>query len=151
MRWARGQMVVDQLLADGKLEQVTGAAADGVHWLVSAEALLDSALRESANNPEAAYVLAYDAARKASTALVAQQGLRSKSTGHHVTIEAVVRAQFGGPFDSFGMLRRRRSEVEYPQRPGDEIEQSESDDAVAAAARILEGAKQLLPRLALYR
>ena len=42
-------------------------------------------------------MLAYDTARKASTALVARQGMRTKGTGHHVTVEAVVRAQSGGP------------------------------------------------------
>ena len=60
--------------------------------LRSAQALLDSAMRERDYNPEAAYVLAYDAARKAATGLLAHQGLRPKSTGHHVTVETAVRA-----------------------------------------------------------
>lgn len=98
MTWARGRATVDKLLAEGRLEPVSGAAADGRTWLASAGALLESARRESGHNPEAAYVLAYDAARKASTALVVQQGLRPKATGHHVTVERVVRAQFAGPF-----------------------------------------------------
>ncbi len=136
MKWTRGRATVDQLLAGGRLEEVTGAAADGTTWLVSAEALLESAKRESARNPEAAYVLAYDAARRA---------------GHHVTVEQVVRAQFGGPFDGFGALRRRRSEIEYPQRPGDDIEQSEAEAAIGAAAQIHAAAVQLLPQLNLYR
>jgi hypothetical protein len=151
MRWARGRVGVDVLLADGRLEQVSGVAADGTGMLRSAAGLLESARRESGRNPEAAYVLAYDAARKASTALVAQQGLRTKSSGHHVTVEAVVRAQFGGPFDAFGLLRRRRAELEYPQRPGDDIEQPEAEDAITAAGRIVDAAQQLQPQLQLYR
>jgi HEPN domain-containing protein len=151
MKWTRGRATVDQLLAEGRLEPVTGAAADGAMWLVSAGALLESAKRESERNPEAAYVLAYDAARKASTALVVQQGLRPKSAGHHVTVEHVVRAQFGGPFDGFGALRRRRSEIEYPQRPNDDIEHSEAETAIAAASRIHAAAVQLQPQLELYR
>jgi hypothetical protein len=138
------------LLADGRLERVSGAAADGSALLRSAEGLLESARRELATNPEAAYVLAYDAARKAATALVAQQGLRSMSTGHHVTVETVVRAQFGGPFAAFGALRRRRAEIEYPQRPGDDIDPAEAIDAIAPAAQILEAAQRLLPQLDLY-
>jgi hypothetical protein len=134
MKWTRGRATVDQLLAGGRLEEVTGAAADGTTWLVSAEALLESAKRESARNPEAAYVLAYDAARKASTALVVQQGLRPKSAGHHVTVEQVVRA-----------------EIEYPQHPGDDIEQSEAEAAIGAAAQIHAAAVQLLPQLEMYR
>lgn len=60
------------------------------------------------------------AARMSCAALLAQQGLRRKSGGHHVTTsprhqvttEYVVRAQFGGPFDAFSALRRLRSEIE---------------------------------------
>ncbi len=49
-------------------------------------------------------------------ALLAQQGLRSKASGHQVTTEEVVRAQCGGLFESFGKLRRRRSGSEYPRQ-----------------------------------
>ena len=97
MKWTRGRDTVDGLLAEGRLELVIGAEADGAAWLVSAQALLESAKRETDANPEAAYVLAYDAARKASTALLAQQGLRTKSAGHHVTVEQVVRAPVRRP------------------------------------------------------
>ena len=151
MRWTRGRVDVDRLLAEGRLERISGTASDGSRLLRSAEGLLASARREEESNPEAAYVLAYDTARKAATSLVAQQGLRSKSTGHHVTVEAVVRAQFGGPFDAFGALRRRRSEIEYPQRPGDDIAPAEAKEAIAAADRILEAARLLRPQLELYR
>ena len=151
MKWTRGQETVDRLPAEARLELVTGAAADGTTWLVSAAALLESARRESGRNAEAAYVLAYDATRKASTAPVAQQGLRTKGVGHHVTVEQVVRAQFGGPFEAFGALRRRRSEIEYPQRPGDDIEPAEAATAISAGALIIAAAEQLQPRLDLYR
>jgi hypothetical protein len=70
--------------------------------------------------------LAYNAARKACVALLAQQGLRTKSGGHHVTTEHVVRAQFGGPFDAFSSLRRRRAEIEYPRFPGDVVTADEA-------------------------
>jgi hypothetical protein len=113
--------------------------------------LLESARRETDANPEAACVLAYDAARKAATALLAQQGLRTKSAGHHVTVEQVVRAQFGGSFDGFGALRRRRSEIEYPRRPGDNIEAAEAADAISATELIIDSAQQLQPQLDLYR
>ena len=151
MKWTRGQETVDRLLAEACLELVTGAATDGTTWLVSAAALFESARRESGRNAEAAYVLAYDATRKASTAPVAQQGLRTKGVGHHVTVEQVVRAQFGGPFEAFGALRRRRSEIEYPQRPGDDIEPAEAATAISAGALIIAAAEQLQPRLDLYR
>jgi hypothetical protein len=111
----------------------------------------ESAKRETDAHPEAAYVLGYHAARKASTALLAQQGLRTRNTGHHVTVEQVVRAQFGGPFDGFGALRRRRSEIEYPTRPGDNIQASEAAAAISTAGQIIAAAQQLQPQLDLYR
>lgn len=151
MKWTRGQDTVDGLLAEGRLALVTGAQADGTTWLVSAQAPLESAKRENDANPEAAYVLAHDAARKASTALVAQQSLRTKTAGHHVTVEQVVRAQFGGPFDGFGARRRRRSEIEYPRQPGDNIQASEAAAAISAAALIIAAAQQLQPQLDSYR
>lgn len=76
---------------------------------------------------------------------------RTKSAGHHVTVEQVVRAQFGGSFDGFGPLRRRRSEIEYPRRPGDNIEPSEAAAAISAAEVVIAAAQQVQPQLDLYR
>lgn len=70
MTWQRGMSRVQELLESGNLEHVGGMAADGTALLRSSEGLLASSLRESESNPEAAFVLAYDAARKASAALL---------------------------------------------------------------------------------
>lgn len=151
MTWQRGHSEVEDLLTQGALELVRGAAADGTSLLASAESLLASATRELSANPEAAYVLAYDAARKACASLLAQQGLRTRSSGHHVTTEQVVRAQFGGPFDAFASFRRRRSEIEYPRFPGDTVTADEAAQALERARAIHDAASQLLPRLTLFR
>lgn len=151
MTWPRGQDKVQALVRDGSLEYVSGAAADGAALLASAGSLLESASRELTENPEAAYVLAYDAARKSCVALLAQQGLRTKTGGHHVTTEQVVRAQFGGPFDAFSALRRRRSEIEYPRHPGEDVSREETAEAVAHVTAIHHAAGQLLPNLPLIR
>lgn len=50
-----------------------------------------------------------------------------------MTIELVVRAQFGGPLDAFGALRRRRSEVEYPRYSGDAVTEAEASDTLTKA------------------
>ncbi len=151
MTWQRGQREVEDLLAQGALEPVSGAAADGTSLPASAGSLLASASRELAANPEAAFIRAYDAARKACAALLAPQGLRTRAGGHHVTTEQVVRAQFGGPFDAFASLRRRRSEIEYPRTPGDDVAADEAVEALDRAREIHAAARQLLPRLALFR
>lgn len=150
MTWQRGRDEIARLLIDGSLEHVRGSAADGTHSIASAQGLLNSANRELRTNPEAAFVLAYDAARKSCAALLAQQGLRTKSAGHHVTTEQVVRAQFGGPFDAFGALRRRRIEIEYPRLPGDDVDEAEVQAALAKVDAIHTAAKQLLPELTLF-
>lgn len=151
MTWKRGKAEVRDLLASGYLEHIGGTAANGSALLASSARLLESAEREVNLNPEAAYALGYAAARKACAALLAQQGLRTRSSGHHVTTERVVRAQFGGPFDAFGTLRRRRSEIEYPRHPGDDIDSSEAAEALEQVREIYLAAEKLLDQLTVYK
>jgi uncharacterized protein (UPF0332 family) len=150
MSWDRGKDEVHHLLAEGMLEAIRGSAADGSSLLDSSGRLLESAEREARENPEAAFVLAYDAARKSCAALLAQQGLRTRSSGHHVTTERVMRAQFGGPFDAFGVLRRRRIEVEYPQYPGDEVTLEEAREAIKGAQAMHTAASNLIEELGFF-
>lgn len=55
MRWKRGSETVERLIAEGRLESITGAAASSEMHLQSAEAMVQSAQREQAQNPGAAY------------------------------------------------------------------------------------------------
>lgn len=151
MTWERGRAEIEHLLASGDLDQIHGAAAQGAALLASAEGLVASAHRELNANPEAAFALAYDAARKSCAALLAQQGLRTRSAGHHVTTERVVRLQFGGAFEDFAALRRRRAEIQYPRHPGDMVTTSEAAEALARADAILSASGQLLGRLTIFR
>jgi hypothetical protein len=151
MTWSKGRDVVERLLNEGSLEIVAGSSASGESLLESSSQLLKSAARESSENAEAAYVLAYDAARKACAALLAQQGLRTRSGGHHVTTELVVRAQFGGPFDAFSAMRRRRAEIEYPRHVDDSPTETEARDVLGKAQLINQASAQLLAQLPLFR
>jgi len=151
MTWKRGTTEVRDLLESGHLEHISGAAANGSALLASSARLLQSAERELTINPEAAYILGYDSARKAGTALLAQQGLRTRSSGHHVTTEKVVKAQFGGPFNAFSALRRRRSEIEYPHHPGEDIDTAETKEALERVREIHIAATKLLDELTLYQ
>jgi hypothetical protein len=78
-------------------------------------------------DPYSAYVLAYDAARFACVALLAQQGLRATTSGGHYAVEQAVRAQFGDGFRPAGILRRRRNELEYPHLPSDTATPDEAE------------------------
>jgi hypothetical protein len=79
----------------------------------SAAQRLETAAAVVDDDPESAFVLAYDAARFVGDALLAQQGLRPTQVGGHLAVSDAVRAQFGGPFVALNSLRRR-NELEYP-------------------------------------
>ncbi len=61
-----------------------------------------------------------------------------------------MRAQFGDPFRSFGMLRRRRNELEYPSYPGEQADHDEAEEALRAAAALVDAAGRLLDHLDLF-
>ncbi len=149
-RWARGQAEITEQLAGRHLESVTGARADGSPLLKQAHRTVATAAGLVSDDPYSAYVLAYDAARFACVALLAHQGLRATTSGGHYAVEQAVRAQFGPGFRPFGMLRRRRNELEYPHLPADTATAEEAAHAVQDVRRILAAADQLLPQLSIF-
>lgn len=149
-RWKRGETEVDALIAAGDLQKLTGDAANGERLLEKAAVTLETARSAIERDPDSAFVLAYDAARQALTALLAHQGLRPTTKGGHYAVEQAVRAQFGPGFRQFGALRRRRNELEYPERPGDDATTEEATDAVENAGAIITAAQGLLDQLGLF-
>lgn len=150
MRWNAGEATVERLLAAGHIERVQGAQADGESWLERARRGLKAAqvLVESA--PDSSVVLAYDAARQACVALLAQQGLRPTTAGGHYVIEEVIRAQFGPSLRAFGGLRRRRNELEYPLYPTEQADTAEAAETLGTAAEIIAAAAKLVPNLGFF-
>lgn len=149
-RGKRGESEVEALLASGELQKLTGAAANGERLLEKAAVTLTTARSAVETDPDSAFVLAYDSARQALTALLAHQGLRPTTKGGHYAVEQAVRAQFGPGFRQFGALRRRRNELEYPERPGDDATQDEASQAIENAEAILTAAQGLLDQLGLF-
>ena len=143
-------MEVEALLTKRHLERVVGARADGGPWLRKAAQRLGTAATIVVDDPESAFLLAYDAARFVGEAMLAQQGLRSTQAGGHVAVAEAVRVQFAGPFSALSTLRRRRNELEYPSFPGDHVEQAEVTAAIAAAREQLEAAKRLIEHLGIF-
>jgi hypothetical protein len=148
--WARGRGEIDRLLADGSLQSVRGAQADGREWLAKADRTLRTSIGIVDGDPESSYVLAYDAARQACVGLLAQQGLRATSKGGHYAVERAIRAQFGDGFKAFGGLRRRRNELEYPSFPGERTDLVEVRTAIKEVELILAAAGRLMSGLQLY-
>ena len=102
-RWKRGES--EALSAAGELQKLTGAAANGERLLEKATVTLPTARSAIETDPDSAFVLAYDAARQALTALLAHQGLRPTTRGGHYAVEQAARAQFGPGSRQFGARR----------------------------------------------
>lgn len=147
-RWGLGE--AEALIAAGELQKLTGDAADGARLLAKASVTLETARTAAERDPDSAFVLAYDAARSAATALLAQQGLRPTTKGGHYVVERAVRAQFGAGFRQFGALRRRRNELEYPERPGDQATLDEANESLESAEAIVSAARGLIEQLGLF-
>lgn len=103
-----------------------------------------------------AYAMAYDAARKAATAVLAHQGRRPTTRGGHVAVVESVEARFPGVpgFASLDRLRRRRNQGEYPDPARyDAITADESREAIEVASAAIETARTLIGReeLGLFR
>jgi hypothetical protein len=114
-RWAQGAEVIEGLIEARHLQRVV-AGTDTVEALLNAAARhVESAQRATAGDREGAYSLAYDAARKSATALLAHQGLRPTSTGGHIAVVEAMRAQFPRVpgLTSLDRLRRRRNQAGY--------------------------------------
>ncbi|MGH8775328.1 MAG: HEPN domain-containing protein [Jiangellaceae bacterium] len=146
-RWKRGESEVEVLIASGDLQKLTGDAANGERLLEKAAVTLETARSVIERDPDSAFVLAYDASRQSLTALLAHQGLRPTTKGGHYAVEQAARAQFGPGFRQFGALRRRRNELEYPERPGDDATVDEARDSVENARAIIAAAEGLLDQL----
>jgi hypothetical protein len=149
-RWQRGEAEVEQLVRRRELEFVTGAAADGAPLLVNARRTIATAASLVQSDAYSALVLAYDAARFACVALLAQQGMRATTDGGHYAVERTVRAQFGDGFRPFADLRRRRNELEYPRLPAETATADEAQQAVKAAQGLIAAADQLLEQLPFF-
>lgn len=155
-RWNKGSEVIERLLEDHHLEEVPADGETVDRLIATARRHVASATRNAESDPEGALALAYDAARKTATALLAHQGLRPTSSGGHISVVDAINAQFPGVegLRSIDRLRRRRNQAEYPDpRDYDPVTTDEVGDAIAAASACLNAAEKLLdaPQLGLFR
>lgn len=150
MTWDTGSADITAALAAGELQRISGAQAAGADWITDARTKLATAETIAQTDPATAYVTAYDAARFALVAILAQQGLRATQRGGHLAVEHATKAQFGKSFATFATLRRRRAELEYPTYAGERIEVSEAHAAIADGRAIIDAAETLLPHLTIF-
>ncbi|QNJ89923.1 hypothetical protein HZU40_00185 (plasmid) [Mycolicibacterium fluoranthenivorans] len=150
--WKPGHTTISTLVQSGHLERISGDAANGDYLIEQARRRLAGARAANAADHIGAFELAYDSARQAMTALLAQQGLRPRVEGGHIAVADAVTAQFGQGFRAFNRMRRIRNQLEYPRSPADlELEQADTQQALTDAASIISAVEQLLPELGIWQ
>lgn len=116
--------------------------------LSSARILIDT-------NPVGAFMLTYDAARKALMAILANQGLRPRgSEGGHAVLLEVVLAQLDPPLGDdlreFDWMRRLRNDSAYPSPERSVASASDVSEALPASQRIIEIATTMVEQMPGY-
>lgn len=146
---------MDRLLEARHLQRVPADPATVESLMGSARRHIATASKSTDDDPEGAFALAYDSARKTATALLAHQGLRPTTAGGHIAVVETVNAQFPNVtgLKSIDRLRRRRNQAEYPEPSNyDPVTPDEADEAVAVARECADAAARLLavPQLGVY-
>ncbi|MDQ1292220.1 MAG: hypothetical protein QG608_97, partial [Actinomycetota bacterium] len=100
LRWEQGRQNIDELLASGRLTRVTPNREYADLLLIQSRAHLTSSQAILDDDPAGAFALVYDAARKALTAILVNQGLRTGGSGAHALLLDVVLAQLDPPLGS---------------------------------------------------
>lgn len=149
MTWQRGRDTIERLLAGGELEQVQPSSVTAERLLAASEAHIALARKGVDDDPDGAFQLGYDAARKACTALLAVQGLRPTTRGGHVAVQDAVRDQFNGRggvpvFGRLGRLRRQRNATEYPAPDSPTIMPADATACLGTAGEMVAAARRLL-------
>ena len=143
MAWHPDAPATAFLIGRGQIERVAANPGHASSILGEARKHLGSArLLATTDDIAAAFVTAYDAARKALAAMLAAQGLRAKGgDGGHRVLGDLMQAQlpeYKQLLREFDWMRQKRNDTEYREenRPSATIE--DVTDAIPAAERIVE-------------
>jgi hypothetical protein len=144
------QEIIAKLLATGELDAVITGAERPEKELQAANRHYESALRILDSDPEGAFQLLYDSARKALQALLAAEGIRVRRppNGNHYTFVKVANGGFvdervWAPLD---WMRKVRNQTEYPEPELLPASATDSHQAVAHVTAMLEDAKSRLAK-----
>jgi hypothetical protein len=151
MRWEQGRAVIERMLANGELQRVPVSREQADRLLAQARVHVVSALQVCDADPPGGYALAYDAARKALTAILENEGLRPTTRGGHLAVVEAVRAQLDPPMGrmlrQFNRMRTRRHDAEYPPTDSPEITPADVREDQATAESLIQVAVRLLDEM----
>ena len=108
-------MTIAELVHDGRIELVPADAEVARTILLEAKRHLESAQVVAISDPNGAYALLYDAARKAVTAHMLAKGYRAsaRSGAHQSVVMYAEEALGGGDVSQLDRMRRNRNRSEY--------------------------------------
>ncbi|MFB6703613.1 hypothetical protein ACFCW6_02685 [Streptomyces sp. NPDC056333] len=139
------------MIAQGEIERVPASQQSAEAELGRSRTHLGSARQLMASDPEGAYTLAYDAARRALAAVLQNQGLRATSRGGHRAVYEAVRAQLDPPLGSilrpFNRMRTRRNEVEYRSSEAPAVTAEEVAADLPKVQELIELAGKAIPNM----
>lgn len=153
-KWQQGRAEIETLIAEGRLQLVSADRALADFYLEAATKHLVAAKQTLEIDSTGSFQLAYDGARKALTAVLENQGLRSTTKGGHRAVEDALRAQLvppmGQQINNFGWMRKLRNDSEYPTLERDTADLEAAKTAKKYAAEIIDMAKRLLDEMPVY-
>jgi HEPN domain-containing protein len=147
--WLPGAPATGFLLDRGQIERVEPNPAHARAILAQARMHLSSArILAATEDVGAAFVTAYDAARKALSAMLAAQGLRTRGgDGGHRVLSELIQAQLPqhkGTVREFDWMRQKRNDTQYPDPDKPTATANDVTDGIAAAQRIVELGERFL-------
>lgn len=153
--WVQGRDVVEQLISDDRVEHVSASRELADLALGQARLHLSTAAQICDTDPAAGFQTAYDAARKALTAILENQGLRARNVrGAHAVLLEVALAQLDPPMGKslrhFDWMRRTRHSTEYPTLEAPQVTAEDVRDAVAFAQDIVDIAGRVIPEMPVF-
>jgi len=151
MKWDQGRAVIDRMLADSELQRVPASREQADRLIDQARAHLSSAAAICDQDPPGGYAMLYDAARKALTAVLENQGLRPTTRGGHLAVYEAIRAQLDPPMGKilqpFDRMRRQRHDAEYPPADSPTLNAADIREDIPKAADIIDLAKRVLDEM----
>ena len=151
MRWEQGRSALEEMLSRGEVQRVPASRDAADRLIHQARAHLSSAKAVQGTDPDGAYVLTYDAARKALPAILENQGLRASSRGGHVAVMEAVQAQLDPPLGKslrpFSRMRRKRSLIEYAPAETPGLTSADIEEDGAHALALIELADRVLDQM----
>ena|SRR5690625_49445 len=151
--WRPDAPATTYLLDRGQIERVAPNPAHAHKILTEARRHLSSGrLLATTDDVAAAFVTAYDAARKSLSAMLAAQGLRARGgDGGRRVLGDLMQAQLPEHkrvLREFDWMRQKRNDTEYPDPDKPTATANDVADGITAAQRIAELGEQFIGHVA---